>query len=112
MIFAFATDEKTLTVFSDEKEAISYCEGFDVSQGGWLFFAADGSPLEPLFSVPASEPGFVITHGRYSLRSTTIGRLGHLASLLPSVAGIEGIPSLNTVAEIERLLTHHSNGTG
>lgn len=106
MIFALATDEKTLFVFIDESAAISYCEGFDVSQGGWLFFSDDGSPLEPVFSVPASQPGFVITHGRYSLRP---GISDSLASLLPTVAAVEGIPPLNTISEIERFLTLHSS---
>lgn len=46
MIFAFATDEKTLMVFPNERDAISYCEGWDVLEGIWLFFAADGSPME------------------------------------------------------------------
>lgn len=68
MIFAYATDEKTLMVFSNERDAISYCEGWDVSEGSWLFFAADGSPMEAAFSEPASKSGWVISHGRYSLR--------------------------------------------
>ena len=72
MIFAFATDERTLTVFSEEREATPFCEGFDVSQGRWLFFTDDGSPLEPVFSVPASKPGFVITHGHYFITFLSI----------------------------------------
>jgi hypothetical protein len=100
MIFAFATDEKTLFVFPDEEKAIFHCEGFDVSQGEWLFFASNGSPLEPAFSVPTSEKGFVITHGRYSLRPNTSENLSSLIRLLPEVLAVEGNHSFNSVAEI------------
>ncbi len=37
MIFAFDTDDKGLMVFSSEEEAISYCKGIDVGEGGWEF---------------------------------------------------------------------------
>jgi hypothetical protein len=45
-------------VFPEESAAIGYCEGWDVSEGGWLFFAADGCPMEPIFSEPASKSGW------------------------------------------------------
>jgi hypothetical protein len=111
MIFAFATDDKTLMVFPDEKTAIGYCEGWDVSEGGWLFFAADGSPMEPVFSKPASKSGFVISHGRYSLRTITASENHQLLALLPQVASVEGEAPLNIIAAIEGLLTSRSTGT-
>lgn len=111
MIFAFATDDKTLMVFPNEKDAISYCEGWDVSEGGWLFFAADGCPMEPIFSVPASKSGWVTSHGRYSLRPIAASEKTQLLALLPQVAAVEGEAPLNTVAAIEGLLTSRSTGT-
>jgi hypothetical protein len=38
MIFAFATDDRTLLAFQSESEAIAYAEGVDVEDGVWLFF--------------------------------------------------------------------------
>ena len=38
MIFAFDTDDRSLMVFSSEAEAIAYCEGVDVEEGGWSLF--------------------------------------------------------------------------
>jgi hypothetical protein len=111
MIFAFATDDKTLTVFPDESAAIGYCEGWDVSEGGWLFFAADGCPMEPIFSEPASKNGWVISHGHYSLRPIAASEKTPLLALLPQVAAVEGEAPLNTVAAIEGLLTSRSTGT-
>lgn len=105
MIFAFATDDKTLTVFPDEKEAVAYCEGFDVFAGGWFFFGADGSPMEPLFSEPASKSGFVVSHGRYSLRPSKSGADNHLLALLPQIVAVQGEAPLNSVAAIEQRLT-------
>lgn len=112
MIFAFATDDKTITVFSDESEAISYCEGYDVAQGGWLFFANDGSPLEHYFEIPASTPGTLIAHGRYSLRASTADNAGHLLHLLPRVTSVEGYQPLTTVADINAHISHYTNGPG
>jgi hypothetical protein len=111
MVFAFATDDKTLMVFPDERAAIGYCEGWDVSEGGWLFFAADGSPMEAVFSSPAFKSGFVITHGRYSLRPIATSEKSKLLALLPQVAAVEGDAPLNTIAAIEGLLTSRSTGT-
>ena len=98
-------------VFPNERDAISYCEGWDVSEGGWLFFAADGSPMEAVFSEPASRSGWVISHGHYSLRPIAASEKTQLLALLPQVATVEGEAPINTVAAIEGLLTSRSTGT-
>lgn len=110
MIFAFATEERTLMIFPNESDAVSYCEGWDVSEGGWLFFTADGSPMEAVFSEPASKNGWVITHGFYSLRINAESEKTQLLALLPHVAAVEGEAPLNTVAAIEGLLTSRLTG--
>ena len=109
MIFAFATDDKTLMAFPDERAAISYCEGWDVAANGWHFFAANGCPMEPIFSEPASVSGWVISHGRYSLRPMAATEENSLLALLPNIAAVEGQAPLNTVAAIEKLLTAHTS---
>jgi hypothetical protein len=110
MIFAYATDERTLMVFPSESEAVSYCEGWDVSEGGWLFFAADGSPMEAVFFEPASKNGWVISHGFYSLRINAEPEKTQLLALLPQVVAVEGEAPFNTVTAIEGLLTSRSTG--
>ena len=111
MIFAFDTEDRSLHIFPNESEAIAYCEGYDVSQVNWLFFAGDGGPLDPVFSVAASQPGFFISHGQYSLRPVIGEATRHLSNLLPSVSNVEAEPPLNTIAAVERLLTFQSSGT-
>lgn len=110
MIFAFATDERTLMIFPNESDAVSYCEGWDVSEGGWLFFAADGSPMEAVFSEPTSKNGWVISHGFYSLRISADSEKTQLLALLPQVAAVEGEAPFNTVTAIEGLLTSRLSG--
>ena len=107
MLFAFATDDLSLTVFASEAEAVASCEGADVAAGGYMFFATDGSPLEPVFSEPAIIRSLVVTHGRYSLRP---GTGLNLREVLPRVSAVEGPPGLQSVAEVERVLTSHSSG--
>ena len=110
MIFAFATDDRTLKVFPNERDAVKYCEGWDVSEGGWLFFAADGTPMEVVFSEPASKNGRVISHGFYSLRLNAESEKTQLLALLSQVAAVEGEAPLDTVAAIEGLLTSRLTG--
>lgn len=104
MIFAFATDDKTLTVFPDEKAAIGYCEGWDVSEGGWLFFTADGCPMDAIFSEPAFKSSWVISPGRYSLRPIAAAEKSQLLLLLPMVSAVQGEAPFNTVEAIKELL--------
>ncbi|MEF3081091.1 hypothetical protein V3391_02525 [Luteimonas sp. SMYT11W] len=52
MIFAVETEERSLTVFPTEGDVVAYCEGLDVEVATWLFWAADGSPLEAEFITP------------------------------------------------------------
>lgn len=101
MLYALATDDRTLHVFSTEAEAISHCEGFDVASGHWCFFAADGSPLVAVFSEPAREGAFLITHGRYALSP---GTGPSLQESLAGIAAVEGPPGLQSIAEVARVL--------
>lgn len=92
-------------IFPNETDAVRYCEGWDVSEGGWLFFAADGSPMEAIFSEPASKNGWVISHGFYLLRISEDSEKTQLLALLSQVAAVEGEAPLYTVTAIEGLLT-------
>src|SRR6266498_1398186 len=69
MIFAFATDDRTLFVFPNEAKACSYAEGIDVEDGVWLFFAEDGTPLVPAF---ATAPAGLAVSGFGPINSNTV----------------------------------------
>jgi hypothetical protein len=110
MVFALAKDDRTLKVFATEADAISYCEGIDVEEGGWLFFANDGLPLEPHFSHPSRRGTWTVTSGIYSLRPSSIRVNPTLRDRLHEVVSVDGIPGISTIADVERLLTAGSSG--
>lgn len=110
MIFAFATDDRTLRLFPTELEAVAYCEGIDVEEGVWRFFDAEGKALEAVFTKPNSRGSFSIVSGIYSLRPSSDTTLS-LLETLPEVVAVEGKPPFNSVAEIARLLTSRSRPT-
>ncbi len=105
MIFAFATDDRTLMVFLNEAKAVAYCEGIDVEAGGWAFFDNDGRPLDAVFTRPNFKAGPIVGSGTYVLRPTPSASAQSLAQRLHEVASVEGPENLTTVADVERLLT-------
>lgn len=105
MIFAFATDEKTLMVFPSESEAIAYCEGVDVEEGNWFFFDSDGKPLDAVFTAPNKQGSFSMVSGFYILRPSAKVSVKSLLDQLGEVAAVEGKPPLNSLTVIKRLLT-------
>ena len=107
MIFAFATDERTLHAFRSEEEATAYAEGIDVEEGVWIFFAHDGTPLEPVFTTPNERGRFTIRSGAYGLQRSKSQQTGGLLELLPRVAVVEG--ELKSVEGIRQLLTNGSS---
>ena len=107
MIFALATDDHGLMIFATEADAVAYCEGIDVAEGGWEFFAADGAPLEAHFSQPASRGAVFVTSGEYTLRAAGDTRPS-LSERLNAVTYVEGMPGVVSVADVERLLTSRS----
>src|SRR5688500_20317049 len=61
MVFALATDDGGLMAFPSAREAEAHCEGIDVGDGVWLFFADDGSPLEARFERPNRRGPFTVS---------------------------------------------------
>src|SRR5688572_11424078 len=78
MVFAEATDERCLSAFENDSEAIAYCEGIDVAEGNWLFWDDSGNPLEPVFSTASRG-------GKYTLQRSTSMRYVHLIEALDSI---------------------------
>ena len=108
MIFALTTDDRTLLVLATDAEAIACAEGIDVEDGNWLFFDADGKPLEAVFTTPNKRGSFWVESGVYVLRPSESASMKSLLDELEDVSAVEGEPPLNTVAEIKKLLTRRS----
>jgi hypothetical protein len=90
MIFAVETEERTLYAFESEAQAIAACEGLDVEAAVWLFWANDGSPLEPMFTVPNKRGLFKVKSGTYHLVPSSEEHHAHLAEALEEIVDVPG----------------------
>lgn len=97
MVYAFSTDDGALHVFPDAAVAIGYCEGFDVANGGWQFFSADGTALEAVFSEPARKFAFTVSHGVYELRP---GSGATLRDRFADIRAVEGPPEQRSLEQV------------
>ena len=104
MVFGLSTDDRTLHVFQDAQTAVSFAEGVDVEDGGWLFFSDDGTRLDAVFTKPNRRGWFWVVSGRYELRPAP-GK-SHLLDHLNQVVGVEGPEGL---ASVEAVRTHLTN---
>ena len=82
MIFAFDKDSGEVLALASPLEAAAHCKPIDVKDGFWLFFADDGSPLEPRFDHP-EDP---MDPGQYTLERAMSGlwlqeRIGKVAAV-------------------------------
>lgn len=111
MIFALATDDRSLHGFADAGRAVAYCEGIDVEDGVWEFWGSGGEALQPVFSVPDSRNGSWVLSGVYSLQQSpgwpslleALSQTGHLESgqSFPSFAA-----AVNHLAQSGKLQVH------
>ena len=101
MIFAIATDERSLEVFPSEARAIAACEALDVESGNWLFFSHDGAPLEPQFTALSKRGFFAAQNGQYRLVPSDSGNYAHLSEILVEVATFESSPPFHSAGSIE-----------
>jgi hypothetical protein len=104
MIFALATDDHGLKIFATEADAVAYCEGIDVAEGAYEFFAQDGTPLEAHFS-EQPRGTFFISSGKYLLRPAENTTRPSLSERLDAVSYVEGMPGVSSTADVQRLLT-------
>lgn len=104
MIFAVATDERTLIAFPNEAEAVAYCEGLDVEAAEWLFWNDSGEPLESLFSIPNKRGLFVVTNGTYSLVPASTDHHAVLAEALDEVLNFESPAPFDSVEGVRSYL--------
>jgi hypothetical protein len=101
-VFVFANDDKTLSVYGTESEAVSACEGIDVAEGNYLFFDAKGFELTSVFDKPNRIGKIFTTSGSYHLTKAEDGTL--LADLLPVVSAVEGKYPIESIADIWKLV--------
>lgn len=90
MIFAADTDDRSLHVFPDAMTAASYCEGSAVEATVWLFWDADGQPLEPEFDIPNKRGLFTTKNGVYHLVPVKSGQYPTLREALEGVRQVIG----------------------
>lgn len=109
MIFAAASDENTLFVFASTTEAIAYCEGVDVEDGGWLFWDEDGNALRAEFLTPTHRGRLTVGGGTYHL--VRAPDLPVLAASLPLIRHIDGNPRFATLAEVADYLASPVSAT-
>ena len=98
MVFALDKDNGELLVLASPVDAAAHCKPVDVQDGFWLFFADDGSPLEPRFDYaddPDEPPGL------YSLERAMSGRW--LQERLDTVVNVNG-GGLATVDDLTETL--------
>ena len=100
MVCALDKNSGELLVLSSPVEALGRCKAIDVQDGFWLFFAEDGSPLEPRFDAPDDPEDLP---GPYSLERAMSGRwLQERLDKLASVKGC-GVTSVEGLAEILKI---------
>lgn len=104
MIFAVATDERTLVAFENEAAAVAACEGLDVEAADWLFWDDRGDPLEPSFSVPNQRGWFSVQNGVYSLVPAADDHHARLEDALGEVLNFESPAPFNSAEGVRRYL--------
>lgn len=103
MIFAYSTDDQTLTAFRTESEAVAYAEGIDVEDGVWRFFGSDGVELVPQFQRPNERGLVTVQSGLYSLVRSTEPQFS-LRDLVHEIRAYDG--AVSSLADVLRILEH------
>jgi hypothetical protein len=99
MVFAFDKENGELLVLASPIDAPALCKPIDVKDGFWLFFAEDGSPLEPWFEDPAHADESPDAQGQFALERGMSGRW--LQERLEQVTTVKGcgLTTVEAVAE-------------
>ncbi|WP_176048328.1 DUF1795 domain-containing protein [Burkholderia sp. BCC1644] len=106
-VFALSAKTRVLRVYPDLRTACERISAREVEHHDWVFFASDGSPLEPTV-VQRSRQGLFKSDGRYELRPSP-GYSGlELRRRLDAVTAVEGVPPLESLRDIEAHLRRQS----
>lgn len=79
-------------------EAIAYCEGIDVEDGGWLFWDECGAALKPEFLSANLRGRFTVRSGTYRLVAAP--NQPSLAEALGGIRGMEANPHFASMAAL------------
>ena len=101
MVYALANDDGSLFGFPNVAAAVAHCEGVDVADGVWSFFAESGSPLVPKFSRPVARGRFSVDSGSYALAPADEGPWLH--QRLTDITSIQAA-GVGNVSELEQRL--------
>lgn len=104
-MFALATGDWGLMAFPTAQDAESHCEGIDVADGRWLFFADDGSPIEARFDRPDHGEPITVAAGAYTLKRAMAGlwlqeRLGQVKTV--DGCGLTALPEVVQLLKVNR----------
>jgi hypothetical protein len=97
MIFALDTDDGAVTALASAAEATAHCKAVDVEDGYWLFFADDGSPLEPRFDRVGPHGSEDVPPTAFALQRAMSGLW--LQERLDRISGVKGC-GLSTLEEL------------
>jgi hypothetical protein len=105
MVFALDRDNGEVLVLPSPLDAPIHCKPIDVKDGFWLFFAGEGSPLEPLFESPEAGVDAIDVPGEFALDRAMSGlwlqeRLDQVARV--SGCGVGTIDALVETLKINR----------
>lgn len=99
-VFALSAKTRVLRVYPDLRSVCERISTREVESHDWVFFASDGSPLEPSV-VQHSRHGLFKAEGRYELRPSR-GYSGlPLLRRLEAVTAVEGVPPLVSLQDID-----------
>ncbi len=100
MIFVVDTEGRALTVYPSEADAVAYCEGLDVEAAVWLFWASDGSPLQPEFTIPNTRGWFTVGNGTYHLVPAAPDHHAPLSEALDEILRLEPNPFFDSLGDV------------
>ena len=99
MLFALDKEEGVVVAFPSPIDVAARCKGVDVRDGFWLFFADDGSPLEPRFAHPEIPGGPEPASHDFTLNRAMSGRwLQERVGEVRSIQGC-GLASMEDLVE-------------
>ena len=108
MIFAFDNDDKGLSVFSSEEDAIAAHEGIDVEESPVHFWDLEGNALTAVFTKPNVRGTFTVVSGTYHLEPCPTGV--SLVNMLAQVSYVQGNAPLNSIEAVRQHLTRQGLG--
>jgi hypothetical protein len=114
MIFAFVEDG-TINVLADDEAARREFEPIDVESNAVVFYAEDGTWLEPRFTEPNRRSlfGLMLRQGRFELVPRPDAKADEVDSVQVALAGASHVdpnPHFDTVEAIARHIDGHRRG--